>query len=382
MARHSVAVVPLRYRPAQPTRRPRPAARRASASASTASSVATPVMPPTTAPPVPPCRRSSAARRRAPPASRVRAIRPPSGANVTFTATVTGTRRPAASPSRPMARHSAAAARLLCRPVPPTPRPRPAARRASCRGRTVSSRLIAVTLATTAPPVPPCRRSSKTASTTGLASSANPSGVGASVTFTATVTGSAPTGSVAFRADGTTLSGCGAVALPTGTANSKTATCSTASLSAGDAQHRRDLWRRRWQQRLDVAPPWRRASTTASSSRPRRARPIRRVVGTSVTFTATVTGRAPTGSVAFTAGGTALCGCGAVPSPTGAANTKTATCSSASLSAGTHSIVATYTGDAPTMALPAPRSRRSSTRRSTTLASRSRCCRALAINTI
>ena len=70
-------------------------------------------------------------------------------------------------------------------------------------------------------------------STTLLASSANPSGVAANVTFTATVTGSAPTGSVAFKADGTTLSGCSAVALPTGTANSKTATCSTASLSAG-----------------------------------------------------------------------------------------------------------------------------------------------------
>ena len=72
-----------------------------------------------------------------------------------------------------------------------------------------------------------------TSSTTLLASSANPSLLGASVTFTATVTGTAPTGSVAFRADGTTLSGCGAIALPAGTANSKTVTCSTAGLSAG-----------------------------------------------------------------------------------------------------------------------------------------------------
>ena len=39
-------------------------------------------------------------------------------------------------------------------------------------------------------------------STTLLASSANPSAVGANVTFTATVTGNAPTGSVAFKADG------------------------------------------------------------------------------------------------------------------------------------------------------------------------------------
>ena len=69
--------------------------------------------------------------------------------------------------------------------------------------------------------------------TTTLASSLNPSTVGANVTFTATVTGSAPTGSVGFTADGTTLSGCGAVALPTGSANAKTATCSTSSLTVG-----------------------------------------------------------------------------------------------------------------------------------------------------
>jgi hypothetical protein len=70
-------------------------------------------------------------------------------------------------------------------------------------------------------------------STTALASSLNPSGTGARVTFTATVTGSAPTGRVAFTADGTTLTGCATVALPAGTANSKTATCSTTTLTAG-----------------------------------------------------------------------------------------------------------------------------------------------------
>src|SRR5207247_1117884 len=69
--------------------------------------------------------------------------------------------------------------------------------------------------------------------TTTLLSSFNPSTAGASVTFTATVRGVAPTGGVAFSADGTTLSGCAAVALPTGSANSKTASCSTASLPVG-----------------------------------------------------------------------------------------------------------------------------------------------------
>src|SRR5437667_8058740 len=75
--------------------------------------------------------------------------------------------------------------------------------------------------------------SGTTSTTTTLASSLNPSTAGTSVTFTATVTGSAPTGNVAFTADGTTITGCSAVALPTGSANSKTATCSTTSLAAG-----------------------------------------------------------------------------------------------------------------------------------------------------
>ena len=67
---------------------------------------------------------------------------------------------------------------------------------------------------------------------TTLGSSPNPSFVGASVTFTATVAGTAPTGTVAFAADSTTISGCGAVAL-TGASNTRTAACPTSGLSAG-----------------------------------------------------------------------------------------------------------------------------------------------------
>ena len=68
------------------------------------------------------------------------------------------------------------------------------------------------------------------ASTTALASSANPSAVSANVTFTATVSGAAgtPTGTVLFKSDGTALPGCSAVALSSGSA-----TCSTAALSTG-----------------------------------------------------------------------------------------------------------------------------------------------------
>ncbi len=67
------------------------------------------------------------------------------------------------------------------------------------------------------------------------------------------------------------------------------------------------------------------------------------LVGASVTFTATVSGTAPTGSVAFTDGGSALCNAVALA---GNGNSRTAACSTSSLSAGSHSIVATYAGDA------------------------------------
>ena len=74
--------------------------------------------------------------------------------------------------------------------------------------------------------------SSLGATTTALVSSANPSAYGATVTFTATVTGAAPTGTVGFTDSGVPISGCGAVAL-TGSGNARTATCGTSGLVAG-----------------------------------------------------------------------------------------------------------------------------------------------------
>jgi hypothetical protein len=70
------------------------------------------------------------------------------------------------------------------------------------------------------------------ATVTSLASSAHPLAVGARVTFTATVTGVAPTGSVRFVDGATTISGCAAVALG-GAGNSRTAACTTSSLALG-----------------------------------------------------------------------------------------------------------------------------------------------------
>jgi len=65
--------------------------------------------------------------------------------------------------------------------------------------------------------------------TTTLVSSSNPALQGATVVFTATVTGSARTGTVAFQDNGATIAGCGGVGLSA----SATASCSTSALPAG-----------------------------------------------------------------------------------------------------------------------------------------------------
>jgi hypothetical protein len=180
------------------------------------------------------------------------------------------------------------------------------------------------------------------ATTTTLVSSLNPSSVGASVTFTATVAGAAPTGTVAFTDGGTTIAGCGAMALPAGAANSKIATCSTSSMSAGthsivatysgDAANNSST-SATLSQGVNKAP----SSTSLSSS----ANPAN--AGSTVTLTAAVTAAVPTGNVAFTEVGTALAGCSAVP-----VSGTIAVCNTSGLSIGSHSIVATFGGNATT----------------------------------
>ena len=73
---------------------------------------------------------------------------------------------------------------------------------------------------------------SASTTTTTLASASNPSLLGASVTLTATVTGTSPTGTVGFTVNGAAISGCSTVALA-GTGNVRTAACETAALIAG-----------------------------------------------------------------------------------------------------------------------------------------------------
>jgi CSLREA domain-containing protein len=82
-----------------------------------------------------------------------------------------------------------------------------------------------------APDVPQSFTIAKASTATALSSSSNPSAVDEAVTFSATVTSSAgtPTGTIAFKDNGGTISSCGNVALI-----AATATCTTASLSAGN----------------------------------------------------------------------------------------------------------------------------------------------------
>src|SRR5438105_4214879 len=180
--------------------------------------------------------------------------------------------------------------------------------------------------------------------TTTLASSLNPATVNASVTFTATVSGSNPTGTVNFTDGGSSIVGCAAVAL-TGAGNSRTAVCSTSSLSVGthsivanyggDAANAASSSSPLSQVITTVATT---TTMVASSANPA-------MVGTTVTFTATVNGTNPAGNVNFTDGGTSISGCAAV-ALSGAGNLRTAGCSTSSLAVGSHVIVANYGGDA------------------------------------
>ena len=178
-------------------------------------------------------------------------------------------------------------------------------------------------------------------SATSLASSLNPSIVGGSVTLTATVTGTAPTGNVNFKDGATSIAGCAAVTL-TGSGNTRTAACSTAAFAVGthgvtavyggDGGNLTSTSTSLSQVVKAVS-----ATGVASSGSPS-------MVGATVTLTATITGNAPTGNVNFTDGGTSITGCSAM-ALTGSGNTRTAVCATSALAIGTHSIVAGYGGD-------------------------------------
>ncbi len=176
------------------------------------------------------------------------------------------------------------------------------------------------------------------ATATTITSSLNPSKYGAAVTFTATVTGTSPTGTVAFMDNTTTL----ASVSPNGSGK---AAYSTSSLLAGThpitavySGDNNSLSSKSEALNQLVTPAT--ATTLTSSQNPL-------AYGTALTLTATVTGESPTGIVTFVDNTTmdnttTLSTLGAVTIDGRGKASIVVT----SLAAGTHSIVAVYSGDA------------------------------------
>jgi hypothetical protein len=175
----------------------------------------------------------------------------------------------------------------------------------------------------------------KTAAQASLASQNPATAYGQSATFTATVTGQSPTGTVAFTDGVTTISGCNAVVLTLGSAQ-----CTTSALTVGNhsiaATYSGD-GNNSGATSNTLAQSVSKASTTtavATSASPS-------TFAQSVTFTATVAGQGASGSVQFKDGASTIGGCSMAVLSGGQAQ-----CTTASLATGNHSITAVYGGDA------------------------------------
>ncbi len=182
---------------------------------------------------------------------------------------------------------------------------------------------------TNAAPTFPVTVSQGTSGTT-LGSSANPSPFGQSVTFTATVTGTNPTGTVQFF-DSATLIGSGIISAGSATFSTSALSAGPHSITAvygGDANNNGST-SSALSQTISLSTT---TTTLASSQNPSD-------VGKPVTFTATITsgaGAPTTGTVTFMDGATTL------GSTTVAAGVATFT--TTSLALGSHTITATYSG--------------------------------------
>ena len=180
---------------------------------------------------------------------------------------------------------------------------------------------------------------------TSLASSVDPSVTGQAVTITATVSvvapgSGAPTGTVAFLDDGTTIAGCAAQAVT----GAGVATCDDTFAAAGaetiTAVYSGDTDFSSSTSLLltQTIDPGATATVVTSSVDPS-------VSGESVSYTATVSAIAPasgtpTGTAEFLDGATAITGCGAQPVVGGAAS-----CAVVYADAGSHAITVISTGD-------------------------------------
>lgn len=168
------------------------------------------------------------------------------------------------------------------------------------------------------------------ATTTTVVASLNPATVGQYVTFTATVTGSSPTGTVQFMDGSSSL---GAPVALTGNAAALTLSTLSAGAHSITAVYSGDSSNSANTSAIlsEVVNLTAMTPAIASSLNPATA-------GQSVTFTSTVPGNSPTGTVQFMDGGISL---GAPVALTGGA----ASLPFSRLSVGTHAITAVYSGD-------------------------------------
>jgi len=170
----------------------------------------------------------------------------------------------------------------------------------------------------------------KNDTTTNLGSSANPANPGQTVTFTANVSPNGATVSVTFSEGNNTLA--------TVNLSGGTATYATASLSVGShtvkASYNGDGNYNGSSGTVNqvINQPGKASTTTSLASSPNPS-----VAGQSVTLTASVSPAAATGSVTFSDGNTALATVNLVGG--------SASFSTSSLSTGTHSLSASYSGD-------------------------------------
>ncbi len=194
--------------------------------------------------------------------------------------------------------------------------------------------------------------SATTATTTTLISSLNPSVVGQSVAFTATVTAAkgVPTGTVVFTVDG--------IAQAHMTLSNGKASYSTSALTSG-SHVIRAAYSGDTNFISSTSPALTQTVNTAATTTALTSSLNPAPYGQSITFTATVTGNNPTGTVTFT-------------DVTNAAVIGTGTVSAGSatlaigLTGGTHQIVASYGGDANNSASTSPALTQTVTQSSTT----------------
>lgn len=191
-----------------------------------------------------------------------------------------------------------------------------------------------------------------TPTTTTLATpNPSPASTNQTVTLTATVTssgGSAPDGTVAFSAEGSVISGCSSQPLtPSGV--SGTATCTTSFTADGSPESLRAAFNPANGSGQAASTSSARSLTVdrAATTTAVAASDTEPVLGTSVTYTATVTPASagpaqPSGTVAFMDGGSSISGCAAQPLLGGSQ----ATCSVPYPAAGSHTITASYGADA------------------------------------